>query len=78
MADLSDDAFRELSQKLDDDVLLLAKDGGWVDYWKCKRALVSGLNYKNQYDFRELDQFIEKLRGNLERAIRESAVSQAR
>lgn len=76
MAEMSNDAFRDICQKLDNDVLLLARDGGVVDYWKCKRALVSGLNYDNQYDFQELDKFMEKLIGNIEKAHKEIAISQ--
>jgi hypothetical protein len=67
LEEMADEARKEICKLLDDDVLLLAKEVG--DYKKCKKVLASGLNYENQYDFKELEQLTEKLLKKLVTAL---------
>lgn len=56
---LKNDAFGEIADGLDKDVISLAKFCGWRDVRNCRRVLNDGFNNDNKYDFAELDDVLE-------------------
>jgi nucleoside diphosphate kinase len=62
---LGDDALKELTKILDDDVLLLAKSCGWHDFRLCKKVISSSFNNENKYEFDDLDAPLDKFLENI-------------
>ncbi|MFC3150065.1 hypothetical protein ACFOEK_03415 [Litoribrevibacter euphylliae] len=59
--ELKEENISELIALLDEDITLLAKHCGFIDYRECRQALQKKKIEPHEYDFSELDVFIDKI-----------------
>lgn len=59
--ELKEETLQELSQSLDNDILMLAKHCSRSDLKECEHVLKNSINTSNIYDFSVIDTFIDKM-----------------